>query len=83
MQVLLQKHVALVLTKFLTVNFIRMAKIIVKQVRSKINRPEDQKRTLQALGLKKMNQVVEHEATPQILGMVRKVSHLLSVEEVN
>jgi len=83
MQVLLQKHVALVLIKCLTVNFIRMAKIIVKQVRSKINRPEDQKRTLQALGLKKMNQVVEHEATPQILGMVRKVSHLLSVEEVN
>jgi len=60
-----------------------MAKIIVKQVRSKINRPIDQKRTLEALGLKKMNQVVEHEATPQILGMVRKVSHLLSVEEVN
>lgn len=83
MQVLLQKHVALVLIKCLTVNFIRMAKIIVKQVRSKINRPQDQKRTLQALGLKKMNQVVEHEATPQILGMVKKVSHLLSVEEVN
>lgn len=60
-----------------------MAKIRVKQVRSKINRPEDQKRTLQALGLRKMNQVVEHEATPQILGMVRKVSHLLEVEELN
>ncbi len=71
------------LKKFLTVNFIRMAKIIVKQVRSKINRPQDQKRTLESLGLKKMNQVVEHEATPQILGMVRKVSHLISVEEVN
>lgn len=60
-----------------------MAKIAVKQVRSKINRPQNQKRTLEALGLKKMNQVVEHEATPQILGMVRKVSHLVSVEEVN
>ncbi len=60
-----------------------MAKIRVKQVRSKINRPEDQKRTLAALGLRKMNQVVEHEATPQILGMVRKVSHLLEVEELN
>jgi len=60
-----------------------MAKIRVKQVRSKINRPENQKRTLEALGLRKMNQVVEHEATPQILGMVKKVSHLLEVEELN
>ncbi|QNR23354.1 50S ribosomal protein L30 [Croceimicrobium hydrocarbonivorans] len=60
-----------------------MAKIRVKQVRSKIKRPEDQKRTLEALGLRKMNQVVEHEATPQILGMVRKVAHLLEVEELN
>lgn len=60
-----------------------MAKIRVKQVRSKINRPEDQKRTLEALGLRKMNQEVEHEATPQILGMVKKVSHLLEVEELN
>jgi large subunit ribosomal protein L30 len=83
MQALLRKLVVLRLIKCLTVNFIRMAKIIVKQVRSKIKRPENQKRTLQALGLKKMNQVVEHEATPQILGMVRTVSHLVSVEEVN
>ena len=60
-----------------------MAKIRVKQVRSKINRPEDQKRTLEALGLRKMNQWVEHEATPQIIGMVRKVAHLLEVEELN
>jgi len=60
-----------------------MAKIRVKQVRSKINRPEDQKRTLEALGLRKMNQVVELEATPQIIGMVRKVAHLLEVEELN
>ncbi len=60
-----------------------MAKIRVKQVRSKINRPENQKRTLEALGLRKMNQVVEHEATPQIMGMVKKVSHLLEVEELN
>ena len=59
-----------------------MAKIRIKQVRSKINRPEDQKRTLTALGIRKMNQTVEHEATPQILGMVRKVSHLLEVEEL-
>ncbi|MCR9153275.1 MAG: 50S ribosomal protein L30 [Croceimicrobium sp.] len=60
-----------------------MAKIRVKQVRSKINRPENQKRTLEALGLRKMNQVVEHEATPQIRGMVRKVAHLLEIEELN
>ncbi|MBC8755825.1 MAG: 50S ribosomal protein L30 [Kordia sp.] len=58
-----------------------MAKIKVKQVRSKISRPQNQKRTLEALGLKKIGQVVEHEATPNILGMVNKVKHLVSVEE--
>jgi len=59
-----------------------MSKVRVKQVRSKINRPVDQKRTLEALGLKRMNQVVEHELTPQIQGMIRKVNHLVHVEEV-
>ena len=59
-----------------------MAKIRIKQVRSKIDRPERQKRTLVALGLKKINQVVEQEATPQILGMVNSVKHLVEVEEV-
>lgn len=58
-----------------------MAKIKLKQVRSKIGRPERQKRTLEALGLRKLNQVVEHEATPQILGMARKVAHLVEVQE--
>lgn len=58
-----------------------MATIKVKQVRSKIRRPADQKRTLEALGLRKMNQVVEHEGTPQILGMIRKVSHLVEVQK--
>lgn len=58
-----------------------MAKIRVKQVRSQIRRPQDQKRTLVALGLRKMNQVVEHEESPQILGMIKKVSHLISVEK--
>ncbi|MFK7000621.1 50S ribosomal protein L30 [Flavobacterium oreochromis] len=58
-----------------------MAKILVKQVRSVINCPQDQKRTMQALGLRKMGQVVEHEATPAILGMVNKVKHLVSSEE--
>ena len=59
-----------------------MAKIKVTQVKSRINRPARQKRTLDALGLKKMNQVVEHEATPAILGMVNAVRHLVTVEEV-
>jgi len=58
-----------------------MAKIKVKQVKSAINRPARQKKTLQALGLKKLNQVVEHEANPQILGMVAKVSHMVEVIE--
>lgn len=59
-----------------------MAKIRVKQVRSKIRRPGNQKRTLEALGLRKMNQEVVHEATPQILGMVKTVQHLVSVTEI-
>ena len=58
-----------------------MATIKVKQVRSAINRTARQKATIEALGLKKLNQVVEHEATPQILGMVKKVQHLVEVVE--
>ncbi len=58
-----------------------MATIKVQQVRSKIKSPKDQKLTLEALGLKKMNAVVEHEATPQILGMVAKVKHLVKIIE--
>ena len=54
-----------------------MDKIKIKQVRSRIGRSKDQRRTLDALGLRKMNAVVEHNATPQILGMVKKVSHLI------
>ena len=60
-----------------------MAKIKIKQVRSKIDRPERQKRTLEALGLKKINQIVEHDSTPQIMGMVNAIKHLIEVEEVN
>jgi large subunit ribosomal protein L30 len=56
-----------------------MDKIKIKQVRSRIGRPKDQRRTLDALGLRKMNAVVEHNATPQILGMVNKISHLINV----
>ncbi|MBP6230290.1 MAG: 50S ribosomal protein L30 [Paludibacteraceae bacterium] len=57
-----------------------MATIKIKQVRSRIKCPKVQKLTLDALGLKKLNRVVEHEATPQILGMVNKVKHLVVVE---
>ena len=58
-----------------------MATIKVKQVKSRIAAPIDQKRTLDALGLRKMNKVVEHEATPSILGMINKVKHLVAVVE--
>ncbi len=60
-----------------------MAKIKVTLVKSTIDRPNRQKLTIQALGLNKMHSSKEVEATPQILGMVRKVSHLIKVEEVN
>lgn len=56
-----------------------MANIKIKQVVSRINRPANQKRTLDALGLHKLNQTVEKEATPQILGMINKVRHLVEV----
>ena len=56
-----------------------MAKIKIKKIRSEIKRPGDQKKTLLALGLKKIGQVVEHEDTPKIIGMVNKVKHLVSV----
>ena len=56
-----------------------MAKIKVKQVKSRIGAPRVQKSTLDSLGLKKMNAVVEHEATPQILGMINNVKHLVKI----
>ena len=59
-----------------------MAKIKVTQVKSTIKRPQDQKRTIEALGLGRISKSVEVEATPQILGMVRKVSHLVQVNEL-
>ena len=58
-----------------------MKKIKITLVNSPIDRPERQKQTLKALGLNKMNATREVEATPQILGMVRKVDHLIKVEE--
>lgn len=60
---------------------IAMAKIRITQIKSSIDRPKRQKDTLKALGLRRMNQTVEHVATPQILGMVNKVNHLVVVEQ--
>ena len=59
-----------------------MAKIRITQVKSKNGKPGRQKRTLEALGIRKLNHSVEHEATPQILGMVVKVRHLVKVENI-
>jgi large subunit ribosomal protein L30 len=59
-----------------------MAKIRVTKVKSVIKRPKNQKRVMESLGLHKMNQTVEHEDTPNILGMINKVNHLVSVETV-
>ena len=58
-----------------------MATIKVKQIKSRIGAPIDQKRTLLSLGLRKISQVVEVEDTPSIRGMIRKVQHLVSVVE--
>lgn len=63
-------------------SFYTMSKIKITQVKSGIDRPESQKRTLKALGLRKLNQTIEKELTPQIQGMVNKVAHLVKVEEV-
>ncbi len=57
-------------------------KVKITQVRSTINRPKRQKATIQALGLGKLNRTVEKVVTPQILGMIKAVSHLILVEEV-
>jgi large subunit ribosomal protein L30 len=59
-----------------------MKKIKITQIKSGIDRSERQKLTLKALGLNKMNATKEVEATPQILGMVKKVNHLVKVEEL-
>jgi len=60
-----------------------MAKITVRQVKSSIKRPKNQKRTLEALGLHRIGQQVEHDDTPNILGMIEKVKHLVSTEEAS
>lgn len=60
-----------------------MKKLRITQIKSGIDRPERQKSTLRALGFTKMNQVIEIEANPALMGMVNKVRHLLKVEEIN
>lgn len=59
-----------------------MAKIRITQIKSRNGKPERQKRTLDALGIHKLNHSVEHEATPQIMGMVNKIRHLVKVENI-
>ena len=59
-----------------------MEKLRITQIKSGIDRPENQKRTLLALGLKRMNRSVELEGTPQVLGMINKVKHLVKVENI-
>ena len=75
MQELLQCREGLKWIKYLTDKKFIMSKIKIKQVRSRIGRPKDQKRTLDALGLRKMNQIVEHNVTPQIEGKIKKINH--------
>ncbi len=58
-----------------------MATIKIKQIKSKIGYPVEQKRTLQSLGLRKISQVVEVEDTPSIRGMIKKVHHLVNIVE--
>jgi large subunit ribosomal protein L30 len=60
----------------------KYAQIKITQIRSTIHRPTDQKRTLKALGLRRMHHTVTHTATPQILGMTNKVKHLIHIEDV-
>ena len=59
-----------------------MSKILVTKTRSAIKRTKQQKLTLESLGLKKIGQSVEHQDTPNILGMIGKVNHLVSVEKI-
>lgn len=59
-----------------------MAKLEVKKIASTIDRPKDQKKIMEALGLRKMNSVKIHNDTPQIRGMIEKVKHLVSVKEI-
>jgi large subunit ribosomal protein L30 len=66
-----------------SIKFFTMAKVKITQIKSVIDRSERQKRTVAALGIKKMHNSVELEATPQIRGMITKVNHLVKVEEIS
>ena len=79
MQEWLLRTEVLVLKKYLEDKEGDMSIIKIKQVKSRIGAPADQKKTLDALGLRKLNRVVEHEETPSILGMVAKVKHLVEI----
>ena len=59
-----------------------MGKVRITQVRSAINKPKNQRATITALGIKKLNVPVEKEVTPQVMGMIRTVEHLIEVEEI-
>jgi large subunit ribosomal protein L30 len=63
-------------------NYMQMKRVKITQVKSGIGRPFKQKRTLEALGIKRMHHTVELELTPQVQGMVDKVKHLLKIEEI-
>jgi len=69
------------LNKYLTDNYIVMSKIKITQIKSCIGSNKRQKATLKALGLHKMQQTVEHDATPQIIGMANKLRHLVKIEQ--
>lgn len=58
-----------------------MATIKIQQVKSAIKRPKRQKLTIEALGFKRLNQIIEKEVTPQIMGMIKKVEHLIKIVE--
>ncbi len=79
MQIKLHSKEEYHLIKYLMVN--NMSTIKIKQVKSKIRRPKDQKSTLEALGLKRIGHVVEHKKTPSIEGMIMKVKHLITIIE--
>ncbi len=59
-----------------------MKKVVVTKIKSTINRPQKQKRIMEALGLRKIGQSREHVLTPQIEGMINKVKHLVKIEEI-
>jgi len=59
-----------------------MAQVKITQIKSIIDRPEPQKRTIRALGFRKTNQTLIKEGTPQVLGMIKQVAHLLTIENV-